>query len=65
MALVLGAASGCGLLCNRYCDRERERCEHYNHGCCAPAQAPPAACPPGCSPAPGAYYGAQPPVNCP
>ncbi|MFL5328489.1 MAG: hypothetical protein ACJ8C4_06200 [Gemmataceae bacterium] len=34
-ALVL---SGCGLLCDRYCAREHERCGHYyappQQGCC-------------------------------
>lgn len=61
VALVLGASSGCGLLCDRYCERQRDRCEHYYNrgGCSTPAPAPAVACPPGCAPAPGAYY-AQP-----
>jgi hypothetical protein len=51
---MLAGSSGCGLLCDRYCERERDRCDRfYNRGCCAPA---PAACPPGCAPAPTPGY---------
>jgi hypothetical protein len=59
VALILGASSGCGLLCDRYCERQHERCERIiNRGACAPA---PIACPPGCTPVPGAYYASPPP----
>ena len=61
IALALSGSSGCRLFCDRYCERERDHCEHYNQnrGCCAPAPAP--QCPPGCAPA---YYGGPQP-NCP
>jgi hypothetical protein len=53
-------SSGCGLLCDRYCERERDRCEHYyNRGGCSAPPVPVPACPPGCAPAVGSYY-AQP-----
>ena len=53
VGVVLGASSGCGLLCDRYCERQHER---YGNACCAPAAAPAYyggnAC---CAPAAGGY----------
>ena len=58
LALALSCLSGCGLFCERYCEREQRRCEQYNRGGCAPAPAcPPACAPAACAPA---YYGGQP-----
>jgi hypothetical protein len=57
LALATCVSSGCGLMCDRYCERMHDRCERfYNRGgCYAPVPAAPA-CPPGCTPAPVAYY---------
>jgi hypothetical protein len=49
VALVVSGTCGCGLFCDRYCEREQRRCEQYNR-CCAPA-APAPACAPACPPA--------------
>ena len=35
VGVVLGASSGCGLLCDRYCERQHER--YGGNACCAPA----------------------------
>jgi len=59
-ALTLAGTSGCGLLCDRYCDRFHDRCDRYYHdrgSGCAPQ---PTGCYSGCSPAPGGVYTAQP-----
>jgi hypothetical protein len=67
VALALTGSSGCGLFCDRYCERERERYERYN----APARcgcAPAPACAPSCGPVaapacpPTGYY--QPQAGC-
>jgi hypothetical protein len=60
LAVVFSGLSGCHLFCDRYCDRERDRCQQYNRGCCAPA--PVAQCQPACPPAPGTFY--PPPQQC-
>jgi hypothetical protein len=54
VALVLAGSSGCGLLCDRYCERERDHCCRERCGC-APQQgcySPQAS---SCCPAPGVY----------
>jgi hypothetical protein len=58
LALMMTGSSGCGLFCERYCERERDRCQGYNQnrGCCAPA-APAPQCGPGCAPVAGPYCG--------
>ena len=61
VAVALAGSSGCGLFCERYCERERDRCDrlYQNRGCCAPAA--PACCAPAPGPVPGNTYYAQPP----
>jgi hypothetical protein len=60
--LSLVGSSGCGLLCDRYCERVHDRCCHER---CGSAQqgcySPPAN---NCCPSPGVYT-AQPQPYCP
>ena len=67
-ALMVMGSSGCGLLCDRYCERQHDRCDRLqqNRGC-----APMTGCysPPvnnNCYPAPGVYSAQpQPAPYCP
>ena len=59
---LLSGATGCGLFCDRHCERQHDRCDRYynqNHNGC---YAPPAG---NCAPAPvgGTTYYAQPQHN--
>jgi hypothetical protein len=64
-ALALAGSSGCGLLCDRYCERSHNCCDRGYHDRCGSVQqgcySPPAN---NCGPAPGVYT-AQPQPYCP
>lgn len=65
--LTVAGSSGCGLLCDRYCERQHDRCDRQfqNRGC-APSTgcySPPAN---NCCPSPGVYTAQpQPAPYCP
>jgi hypothetical protein len=54
LAFLLSATSGCGLLCDRYCERAHDRCDRYRDRC-APVT--------GCYPAPTAANNYCPPAG--
>jgi hypothetical protein len=69
LALMLGPTSGCGLLCDRYCERAYDRCDRYYRERCAPITgcypAPTPATANNCYPTPGVYTAPAPVPYCP
>ncbi len=57
-AVTLGllGSSGCRLLCDGYCERERDRCDRLNRDRCAPQCCNSPHTDAAVAPAPGTYY---------
>lgn len=56
-ALFVASSSGCGLLCDRYCERTHDRCDRLRNNCAPPPVTGcyPAPAPNNCYSQPGVY----------